>query len=441
MANRSLRGIVAAGLALAAWGNAQTCKDAVLYDGNSLNGNMEESSRTFPEAPEWTANWGDFDNMKSPYIRLSGIKNEKSDWTGNLAFNTLPLSVNGGTMSITVRATQNAKFGTWLTGDKGAGSISFHTLNANQTSVIQVPVANLIGTGSVVKKIGIGLFDVPPYQYTTLFIDNVKFSCAGNAANTSGSVASNENGGSMNNGAGVSGAGVSGSESNLGGYIFADVNPTSPVRNWISNGEPAKAAKMALSPQKRDEYKQITSRLFVLTESEHNQIVNFRDRQNMTTAESRDGWYNSMFLVDRNRVKDSVIANPKNLFHDAGIIAAESENRTIPLLVADIDYAVKYFSDSTLTSTTLKNYHLLLSGFPTGEVSGSKISIVYDPYFAVTTRTTLPEVEICVNSKCEKIAPKSTIPIEFESAGVQDIIVKMHSDEVDTRQTLKLEVK
>ena len=54
MANRILKGAVFAGLVLASAGNAENCKEAVLYDGSNYNGQMEESGRTFPEAPEWT---------------------------------------------------------------------------------------------------------------------------------------------------------------------------------------------------------------------------------------------------------------------------------------------------------------------------------------------------------------------------------------------------
>ena len=69
-----------------------------------------------------------------------------------------------------------------------------------------------------------------------------------------------------------------------------------------------------------------------------------------------------MFLVERNRLKDSVIASPKNLFLEAGEIAAASGNRSIPLLVADLDYGIKYFTDSTLVNYRLQDYHLLLAG-------------------------------------------------------------------------------
>ena len=176
MKHRSLRGIAVAGLFLAVAGNAQICNSAVIYDGSRNNGKMEEQGLTFPEAPEWKANWGDFDKMMSPYIRLSGIKNVRGDWTGTLVFDELPASVRGGSLKMAVRATQAAKFGVWLVEAAGAGNVSFRNIEANRTYELDIPIENLLGkTDASVRKVGIGLFGVPANQYTTLFVDNVSF--------------------------------------------------------------------------------------------------------------------------------------------------------------------------------------------------------------------------------------------------------------------------
>ena len=422
MANRILKGAVFAGLVCATAGNAGNCKEAVLYDGSNHNGQMEEAGRTFPEAPEWTANWGDFENMKAPYIRLSGIKNETADWTGTLTLGGLPAVTEGGTFSITVRSTQAGKFGVWLQGATGTGNVSFHTLKANSTQVITLPVRDMLGNGNTsVNKVGIGLFNVPAYQYTTLFVDNIKLSCTGEAGNAS----------------------IAGSEGTAGNeganYFFRDVNPASSARTFYA--EPVPSAKKALDDATRSELLRRTSRLFVLTEQEHRQVVKFQTAKNLSPRESRDGWYKSMFTVDRKRLKDSVIASPKNLFLEAGDVAASMEKRTIPVLVADLDYAVRRFTDTTFTTTELEDFHLLLAGLPTSSVYGSKARFVYDPYFVATTRNTLPHMEICVKGKCTAVAPKSSAEIEFDSAGEQEVVVKLSSDGVTVQQNLKLEVK
>lgn len=422
MKNRTLKGIAIAGLCMAICGHAENCKETVLYDGSGANGRMEETGRTFPEAPEWNANWGNLDNMNPPYIRLSGQKGAKADWTGNLVFDKLPLRLNGGSLKITARATQNVKFGIWLTGNSGSGNVAFYNLQANSTKAIEVPVASLLGTGDVTaSKVGIGLFGVPAYQYTTLFIDNVKFTCAaGNAGSGSGATSADTDGENTP-------------------YYFRDVVPNSPAREF--SGDPLAAPAGAYTAGERSALRQKTQSLFVLGEQEHRQIVRFQESKALTAKQSRDGWYNSMFLVERNRLKDSVIASPKNLFLEAGEIAAASGNRSIPLLVADLDYAIKYFTDSTLVNYRLQDYHLLLAGLPVTEVRTSKVKIAYDPFFAATTRNTLPSVEICAAGKCNAVQPGSETEIEFATAGLQEITVKMRSGNLNVNQTLKLEVK
>lgn len=422
MASRILKGAVLAGLVWASAGNAANCREAVLYDGSNHNGQMEDSGRTFPETPEWTANWGDFENMKSPYIRLSGQKATRSDWTGTLSLEGLPAATEGGTFSITVRSTQAGKFGVWLQGASGSGNVSFYTLKANSTQVITLSVRDMLGSANAtVNKVGIGLFGVPAYQYTTLFVDNIKLSCTGEAGNSldagSGATAGNEG----------------------AGYFFRDVNPVSTARDFYA--EPLPSAKKALSEENRNELSRRTPRLFVLTEQEHKRVLKFQKATNLTPKESRDGWYKSMFTVDRKRLRDSVIASPKNLFLEAGDVAAGMEKRTVPVLVADLDYAVSHYTDTTFTTTELEDFHLLLAGLPTSSVYGSKVKFIYDPYYVATTRNSLPHMEICVKGKCTAVAPKGSAEIEFDSAGEQDIAVKLSSDGVTVQQNLKLEVK
>ena len=182
-------GLVALGGALlSSTAFAGTCKNLVLYENGQSKGFMEESTRSFPEAPEWSTNWGDFDNMKSPYIRLSGMRNYRGDWTGSLIFDAMPVTVQGGALKLKVRSTQAGNFGVWLSGVGGNGKISFHTLEAGKTQTLEIPVSALLEGSTVeVDKIGIGLFNVPANQYTTLFLDDVALTCAVENVNGGGS--------------------------------------------------------------------------------------------------------------------------------------------------------------------------------------------------------------------------------------------------------------
>ena len=190
MINRMFKGIALMGALFALNGFASECKDVVLYSNGNDKGQMVESGMTFPELPEWKANWGNQDGMKAPYIRLSGMKNLQDDWKGLLSFQSLPLHVDGGVPRLKVHATQNARFGVWLVNSSGVSNVHYVGLTANRTLSLEVPLVNLGVTGAVdVMNVGIGLFHVPQYQYTTLFIDDVGFSCVKNTAVASSSSA------------------------------------------------------------------------------------------------------------------------------------------------------------------------------------------------------------------------------------------------------------
>lgn len=425
MINRMFKRVAVTGAVMALWANAQTCNQAMLYDGSSVNGKMEESSRSFPEAPEWQTNWGNQDGMVPPYIRLSGQKSVKSNWKGNLVFNDLPLNVSGGSLKIKVRATQNAKLGFWLVTDSGNSKTVYRSVNANATKILEIPMSELQGNGTInVKKIGIGVFDIPAYQYTTLFVDDVLFTCAVKGNATTSSTATD-----------------AADESSYSEYVFTEVDPTSARRKVLTGGEPVTEASRKLSQTSRDELKKRTSASFVLSENEHQQILDFQSMVNRTPKKSREGWYKSMFLVNSNRLKDSVIANPKNIYLDAGAMAAGYDNRVIPVLVADLDYAYKVCNDTACSGTTLKDYSLLLAGLPVTHVQGSKIKFVYDPNFVATTRTELPTMEICAETTCKQLAPKGSADMEFESAGTKTISIKLSSKKATIQQKLFVEVK
>lgn len=418
MNNRTLSGAIIAGLAMAICSSAETCREALLYDGSLFNGQMENTTRTFPEAPEWKANWGNFDKMNSPYIRLSGIKGQKGDWTGNLVFDGMPITLAGGSIQLSVRATQDARFGVWLSGNSGTGNITFYNLKANTTELIEAPAASFIKDGNaMVSKVGVGLFNVPANQYTTLFIDNVKFTCA----------------------KGDSPVQVNSGDSDVTPYHFRNVDISSPVREFFTPG--IGNPKAAIQERERESLQQRTTRKFVLDEQEHRQVTASLESQGKTARQSRDGWYKSMFIVERNRIADNIIASSKNLFREAGEIAAASGNTTIPLLIADIDYAIKRFTDSTFTDYRLEDYHLLLAGFAVSEVRSSKVNIVFDPFFVTTTRGILPGVEICTAGKCQNLDAGKETTLEFASAGEQAITVKLRSGNTSAQQVLKLEVK
>ena len=77
--NRITRCAALVGTVLSLSSFAQVCNEVSLYK-NGEAGKMETS--TFPEAPEWSANWGEMEALTPPYIRWSGVKDKAEDWTG-----------------------------------------------------------------------------------------------------------------------------------------------------------------------------------------------------------------------------------------------------------------------------------------------------------------------------------------------------------------------
>ncbi len=425
MMRRMLKGVAFAGALLALDGFAEECKGVALYTDGSDNGQMIESGRTFPESPEWKANWGNFDGMNAPYIRLSGSKNEQGDWKGLLSFQVLPLHVDGGVLRLKVRATQNAKFGVWLKGTSSESRVHYVNLTADKTHALEIPLASFGVTGAIdVVNVGVGLFQVPQYQYTTLFIDDVGFSCVKNGSSLGGTSTATvlEN--------------VTHWE-----YEFSNVDAWSEKRDARLLPALESEFSVAYTPQERNSLISITNGDFLVSELEHLKIVNSIRATEMSAKRSRLTWYDNMYSVVRNRLREKAVANPKQLYFEAEAIAANSDYTVIPLLVADLDYVYKACAEESCGSTQNVNTHLLTAGLPTSFVRGSKISLVLDPYFIVTKQRNLPSVSVCVSGTCKSIFSKERIELEFPSSGLQKIVVKLKSGMHNVEQNLFVEVK
>lgn len=417
MVNRMLWRFVSAIALMAVAANAKVCEEGVLYSGINTPGQMNRSVSTFPEAPEWVANWGDLGNMKAPYIRLSGMKNVKNDWIGAFEFKALPMKVDGGSLRLKVRSTQKVNLGVWLSSSNGSGGVVFNNVPANSTRSLEIPVEKLLGNGThQVEKVWLGLFDVPAYQYTTLFIDDVAFSCL---ASVKASVA----------------------EEKSEEYVSTKTDPASPVREPYFVSTSVGPTSAAYSNEERAKMADSTKEMFVLDLLDHMQIRASLSVEESSPSVSRRQWYRNMYLVDRCRLRDSVIANGKAVFDEASAFAAAADFAVMPLLVADVDYAYRACQDTSCMTTKLMNARLMQAGLPSSFVRGSKLRLVYDPYFTVMQKRNLPSVEVCVSGKCEKMAPGGMADFEFESAGVQKISVTLSSEGKTQRQNLFVEVK
>lgn len=398
---------------------AQDCQEVSLYK-NGESGKIDDVTSTFPEKPEWATNWGEMDGMVPPYIRFSGMKDRAGDWTGLLSFDVLPQLVKGGNLKVKVRSSQKGKIGFWLQGSFGTSSISFISIDANKTIYLDVPIANMVGNSAVqIQKIGVGLFDVPAFQYTTLFVDDVSFSCSVK----SGSMSSVDE------------------ETLSQNYVYSDFDASNTVREgkFVKSKFPMTSA--AYSNEERLKIGDSTRAMIVVSESEHQQMVSFITEASMTPLRSSKGWYRNMYYLDRNRLKDNEIANPKALFYEAGVYAAEEENRAMPILIGNVDYAYRVCADTNCITKTFLDSRLLQAGLPSSMVSGSKMRLYYDPYFVSTNRASLPTLEVYANGSWNTVAPKTGLDIEFNSAGVQKLPVKLSEGGLVVEQNLYVEVK
>ena len=425
MTSRMFKDIALVSAMLALEGFAGECKGVALYSDGSDNGQMLETGRTFPEQPEWRSNWGYLNGMEPPYIRLSGMKNMQGDWKGVLSFPMLPKIVDGGVFRMKARATQNATFGVWLVLPSGDSRVHYVDLNANTTHALEIPLSSFGVTGEVsVSNVGVGLFQVPQYQYTTLFIDEVELSCTKSGSSVVSSSSS-----------------VAFDNDERWEYEFSN------VESWSVNREarllPAVESEFsaAYSPQERNALLSTTDADFVVSMLDHLKIVNSIRAKEMTAQKSRLSWYDNLYTVVRNRLRENVVANPKQLYFEAEAIAANSDYTVIPLLVADLDYVYSACSDATCASTRNVNAHLLTAGLPTSFVRGSKVSLVLDPYFIVTKQRELPSVSVCVAGSCKSVSPGNQLELEFPSSGLQTIVVKLKSGDQNVEQKLFVEVK
>ena len=415
MKNRISRCAALIGTVLSLSSFAQVCQEVSLYK-NGEAGKIDAAETRFPEAPEWSANWGEMEALTPPYIRLSGQKDRAGDWTGTLSLAHLPVTVQNGNLMLNVRSTQNARFGVWLVGDFGNSTVKYFDLGANRTKSIKVPVADLVGNRkTTVTKIGVGLFNVPAYQYTTLFIDDISIGC-------------------------VSATGETLPE-DFFEYPFEIIDPSKPSRQGKFTPATTTETTMAYTEEARQKTKDSTQMDFVISAEEFEQITNFANADSMTAQKSRDGWFRNMFFIDRNRLRDSVIANPKALFYEAATFAAANGNQSMPLLLGNIDYAYRGYVDSTLQKTSLFNSRILQAGLPSAWIKGSHLKIFYDPYFICTNRKSIPKVEIYTNGKWVSLEANSSMDIEFDSAGKQIIKVRLSEGGLTVNQNLYVEVK
>lgn len=423
---------------------AQECEYQALYTGNSADLiTMEEATRTWPEAPELFANWGVKDGMEPPYLRFSGQTNVMQDWTGALNLGSVPLIVGGGNLELQVYSTQSARIRVWL--ESSAGVVSAqqnYDLPAQKNTKLGIPVSLLgVGLPFTLQKIWVQLDQVPAYQYTTVFMDQLGLTCAQKSeANEQVPLDSADL--------------VPIAQTLANSYVFNNLDPVQAVRPMPESSYVADYAYLVKNDSAQIYQQSKSTTGIVLSAEESNALHKSLAKAPLSADSSRRLWFYNLHALSRARLQDSLFANPQTLYEEAGFIAANADLRLIPLLLADLDYeshVCDFRTDSASAASAtppaclydpflVKRYTHV--GLPVARVNSSRVALVYDPEFLTTNRKeALPTVELRIDGKWHTLAPKESLVTDLPAAGVHAIVCRFKRGSYTFENTVLVEVR
>lgn len=427
-------------LGICGWSHtmAQDCTSQTVYTGNTAERPvMDELGRTWPEAPEQVANWGEKDGMVPPYLRLSGQTNTTRDWSGTLSFAALPVQVQGGNLELQVHPTVAARFTVWVVSDAGSSSPWSYDLPANSTTDLRVPLALLgLSFPAKIHKIGVQFDQVPAYQYTTVFLDRIGFSCVDGSGSSADSVETDT---------------VPLVRQLAEGYPFSDLEPWKPAR-----AVPESLYVPEYAYTVKDESTFVAQRERSLTGI----VVSLEESQDLVSSlaatpenaeESSRLWFRNTHVLSRGRLRDSVIANPQYVFQTADQLAASYNYRLVPLVMADIDYEsepclITDDLDSNAVNECAQAPYVPMRythvSLPVAAFNGSRVVIVNDPVFFTTNRQDgLPSIDLRVDGVWHTLAPRTAWIADFPWAGKHTIVCRFQRGNYKTENTIVVEVR
>lgn len=413
---------------------AETCQGIELYSGMAGQSvSMDQESRTWPEGPEFFTNWGEKDGMLPPYIRLSGQKDIAQDWKGVFRFGAGQW-VEGGNLQMQVHPLVDVDLSVSVITSFGESVPSIVHLAGSKTTQLDIPLNQLGLSGALqVQGIVTTLLQVPKYQYTTVFFDNVRFTCAMNSSTdpTEPSESQNE---------------AHPADLLATTYAFSEADPLLPYREVGPVAFTPNYAYVIKSNEQIATQRTRSVTSIVVSAEQHQDLLTSLAKTPLTADASVALWKNNLHELAKARLRDSVLANPAVVAKTADFIAADANHYLIPLLIADVDYEAEACDEmaDTLSCQTLplvadRYSHVAL---PIASVTGSKIAFVYDPQFVVTNRSeSLPTIEVYTGESWILIEPKTTKVVEFLQAGVNTIRLKMHRGSYVKENVILVEVK
>jgi hypothetical protein len=137
-------------------------------------------------------------------------------------------------------------------------------------------------------------------------------------------------------------------------------------------------------------------------------------------------WRENLYTLAQGALRDSLFANPRDLFLQAHNQAQLSEFKVIPLLVADLDYEESNCrSGYSCAGLSLTETRFVQISLPVAEMPGIKFALVYDPYFVTTNRTATPgSIQVTMAGKTKTLQPGENMVMEFPSAETQTMIFR-----------------
>ncbi len=399
------------------------CKSISLYSSNNPSPGFLTNS-SFPENPEWQANWGKLGEMEPPYIRFSGQHNQTKNWKAVISFPQMPFYVSSGFLELKVRATQKVQIKIVLEQAENNGLAYTTSINANQTHKLEIPISSLLSKSSlIVKGVSIELIQIPANQYTTLFLDDISFSCTSTTPITNTVLKSSDT-----------------------LFVFSETIAEKAARTPLDTGAmPISYALKKHSDSAQIVLRSLSENQIVMTENEHHILQAKVLEKPSSPKQSWKSWNECLYYINKNRLNDSLFANPKVLFREANNFSASYNYQVIPILVGLFNY--DYYlcnqknSDSICIQKHLESSKIMVSGFSSSFIYGSKVEFILDPYFITTNQKTMPEIELFLHNQWVSLKIRSRITHSFDSLGLHSIPVKLYhgSDIIET--TLLLEVR
>jgi len=400
-------------LALQTWG--ATCATKILYQGaDDEVGAMDEATRTWPEAPEFKANWGDQGNgMLPPYFRLSGSINSTKNWTGAMNFGTLPATMEGGSLSFQIKATNAAVNLTyWVSNGNGSSTKIHQSIAANTVTQASASIAELgISAGFSVERLWLQLDQVPAGQYSHVLFDNITLSCAGSTtSSTTGTEAEI-----------VVGDTVDHLLDQVALYPLVQINPQLPARIVADSSS---ITSYAMPLHKGDSLGAIWNAMsptgIVLWGDVSASLLAARSTPPIDPQTSITLWRENLFTLAQGALRDSLFANPRELYSQGFRAAMQSEFRVLPLLIADLDYDEAYCDTTPDCSTiSLMPNRFVQIALPETEIPALTFAIVYDPYFVTTNHTALGSIQVSMAGKTQTLQPGDYMQLTIPSAETQ----------------------